>query len=162
MLLSQEVAQAAESSVLCWLATVSPDGQPHVSPKEIFCVLDGQHIVVAHIASPTTASHVQACPQVCVSFVDVFVQKGFKVLGAASYVDRNHPEFLRWADTLLQKAGPRFPVHGVIVVLAQSVSPILAPSYRLYPDTSTEADQVASALRTYRVTRAGLGRKPLD
>ncbi len=161
MCLSPEVTQAAENSVLCWLATVSPEGQPHVSPKEIFCVLDGQHIVVAHIASPTTAGNVQTCPRVCISFVDVFVQKGFKVLGQARYVRHDHPEFPHWAAPLQRKAGPRFPMHGVIVVQAQAVTPILAPSYQLYPDSTTEADQVAAALQTYQVTRAGAGHKPV-
>ena len=35
-LLSDDVLEAASRSVLCWLATVGPDGQPNVSPKEIW------------------------------------------------------------------------------------------------------------------------------
>jgi hypothetical protein len=45
-------------------------------------------------------------------------------------------------------------VHGVIVVQAQAVEPIVAPSYRLYPAETTEASQIASALKTYGVQRA--------
>jgi hypothetical protein len=39
------------------------------------------------------------------------------------------------------------------VVKALAVEPILAPSYRLYPSETTEASQVASALKAYRVQR---------
>jgi hypothetical protein len=41
-----------------------------------------------------------------------------------------------------------------LVIRASVVEPIIAPSYRLYPDETTEAGQVANALRTYRVARA--------
>jgi hypothetical protein len=52
-------------------------------------------------------------------------------------------------------AGPRFPVHSVIVVRATAFEPILAPSYRLYPAETTEQAQVASAMRAYGVRPAG-------
>lgn len=35
---SERLRAAIETSVLCWLATVDADGQPNVSPKEIFCM----------------------------------------------------------------------------------------------------------------------------
>lgn len=35
MTLSSTVIAEAEAAVLCWLATVGPDGAPSVSPKEI-------------------------------------------------------------------------------------------------------------------------------
>ena len=52
---------------------------------------------------------------------------------------------------LLAMTGERIPVHSVLVVAVQSVAPIVAPSYWLYPEETTEASQVASAMRTYGV-----------
>jgi predicted pyridoxine 5'-phosphate oxidase superfamily flavin-nucleotide-binding protein len=42
---SERLRAAIETSVLCRLATVDADGQPNVSPKEIFCTLgrEGSH-----------------------------------------------------------------------------------------------------------------------
>ncbi len=154
-LLADDVVDAARRSVLCWLATVGSDGQPHVSPKEIFAVFDTDHVVVAHIASPTTVRNLQTSPKVCLSFIDVFVQKGFKVLGTASFIPPGDPAFAAWSGPLRPLAGPRFPILGVIVVKATAVSPILAPSYRLHPSETTEAGQIASALRAYGVIRPG-------
>jgi hypothetical protein len=51
-------------------------------------------------------------------------------------------------------AGPRFPIHSVLVIEAVSVEPILAPSYRLYASETTEPSQVESAMRTYGVRPA--------
>jgi uncharacterized protein len=153
-LLGPDVIQAAQRSVLCWLATVDAQGQPNVSPKEIFAVLDSAHLVIAHIASPRSVRNVQRQPRVCVSFVDVFVQKGFKILGTASHVSRQEPDFARWAAPLEAMAGPRFPIHGVLVVRASEVSPILAPSYRLYPGETSEQQQVQASMHTYGVRPA--------
>jgi len=152
--LSPEVLDAANRSVLCWLATVDADGRPNVSPKEIFAAFDAEHLVIANIASPTSVRNVAAGAPVCVSFIDVFVQKGFKVFGAARDVRRLDAAFPRWAAPLEAMAGPRFPIRSVIVVRATAVEPILAPSYRLHPADTTEASQVASAMRAYGVRPA--------
>ena len=93
-------------------------------------------------------------PRVCVSFVDVFVQKGFKVLGTARNVGKQEAEFAKWAAPLLAMAGPRFPIHSVIVIRVTGSELSLAPSYRLYPQETSEPAQVASARRAYGVQPA--------
>ena len=154
-MLTEEISDCAGRATLCWLATVDATGHPNVSPKEVFAVFDTRHLVIAHIASPTSVRNIRSHERVCVSFIDIFVQKGCKVTGQAQYVARAHPDFAHWAQPLLPLAGPRFTLHGVIVVKALAVEPILAPSYRLYPSETTEASQVASALKTYGVQRPG-------
>ncbi|MBW4652054.1 MAG: pyridoxamine 5'-phosphate oxidase family protein [Kaiparowitsia implicata GSE-PSE-MK54-09C] len=150
-MLSPEVLHAAHRSVLCWLATVDETGQPNVSPKEIFAPFDAEHIVIANIASPRSVRNVVLNPQVCVSFIDIFVQKGFKIIGTAQNVRRQDASYSHWAAPLQAMAGPRFPIHSVLVVQAQAVEPIVAPSYRLYSAETTEQSQVESAMRTYGV-----------
>ena len=81
--LTDAVIQAARSSVLCWLATVDAQCQPNVSPKEVWAIADDRHLVVANIASPVSVRNIAQQPQVCLSFVDVLVQKGFKLQGRA-------------------------------------------------------------------------------
>lgn len=156
-LLSTEVANAAANSVLCWLATVDAAGQPNVSPKEIFAIFDDMHLVVANIASPRTVRNIEKSEKVCATFVDVLVQKGFKVYGTAVNLREDESEFSMWAAPLVKMAGPRFPIHSVIVVRATGVEPVVAPSYRLYPESTTEKSQVESALRTYGVAAGRRG-----
>ena len=150
-LLTEPICKTARRSVLCWLATVDAEGQPNVSPKEVWTIADDQHVVVAHIASPISARNIAQHPQVCLSFVDVFVQKGFKLIGTAREVRANDAEFTDWAAPLLAMVGQRFTIQSVLVVHVKSVSAIVAPSYRFYPDDTTEASQVASAMRGYNV-----------
>jgi predicted pyridoxine 5'-phosphate oxidase superfamily flavin-nucleotide-binding protein len=150
-ILTQAVREAARHSVLCWLATVDALGQPNVSPKEVWAIADDRHVVVAHIASPVSARNIAKQPQVCLSFVDVFVQKGFKLLGLAREVRSSDPEFAAWAEPLLAMVGQRFTIRSVLLIQVQSVAAIVAPSYRFYPDDTTEDSQLAAAMRAYGV-----------
>ncbi len=150
-LLNEHIREAARRSVLCWLATVDAEGQPNVSPKEVWAVFDDQHVVVANIASPVSARNIAQQPQVCLSFVDVFVQKGFKLAGEAREVRAADPEFAAWAAPLLAVVGQRFVIHSVLVMRVTAVAPIVAPSYRFYPAETTEASQVEAAMRAYGV-----------
>lgn len=149
--LTETVRDVARRSVLCWLATVDAQGQPNVSPKEVWAIADERHVVVANIASPVTARNIAQQAQVCLSFVDVFVQKGFKLTGLAREVRANSPEFANWASPLLTMVGQRFTIHSVLVIEVQSAAAIVAPSYLFYPEGTTEASQVAAAMRTYGV-----------
>ena len=153
-MLSPQIKEFASRSVLCWLATVDESGQPNVSPKEIFAVFDSAHLVIANIASPASARNIETNSRVCVSFVDVFVQKGFKVTGVARNVKKHESDFFLWCSPLAKMAGPRFPIHSVFVVLATAIEPILAPSYRLHPDETCEESQIALAMQTYGVKSA--------
>ena len=139
--------------MLCWLATVDAQGQPNVSPKEVFAALDEQHLVIAQIASPTSVKNVLQNPKVCVSLIDVFVQKGWKLLGHAQYVHSSEEVFHASSKPLFPKAGDQFKIQGVFVVTVRQAQPIIAPSYRFYPDITTEQTQIDAAMKTYGVVR---------
>jgi uncharacterized protein len=151
MMLNDAMRQLAQSSVLCWLATVDASGQPHVSPKEVFAMLDDQHVVIANIASPHTVRNIASNPRVCLSFVDVFVQKGFKLQGLARTVVSGDADYSIWAVPLERMVEGKFNIQSAIVVQVQSVDPILAPGYRFYPQDTTEQGQVDAAMRRYGV-----------
>lgn len=148
--LTPAVLAAMNNSVLCWLATCGADGWPNVSPKEVFAALDDDHLVIAHIASPNSARHIDANPRVCVSFIDVWTQKGYKLRGEASVVRPDDPCFATVSAPLQALMGGRFALRAVFLVRVTATEPVVAPSYRFYPDT-TEAAQVAAARRAYGV-----------
>lgn len=154
-MLAPEVIDCAKRAVLCWLATVDADGVPNVSPKEVWAPIGDRHIVVANIASPVSVRNIEANAAVCVSFIDVFVQKGFKVKGRATVVRPGDAEYARWVAPLEEVTGGRFPIRSVIVVEVSGVAAIVAPSYWLYPGETTEGSQVEAAMRRYGVRGRG-------
>jgi hypothetical protein len=90
-------------------------------------------------------------PKVCLSFVDVFVQKGFKLQGLARIVATGDAHYSIWAGPLERMVEGKFNILSVIVVQVLTVEPILAPSYRIYPQVTTEQGQVDAAMRRYGV-----------
>lgn len=139
-----------ENSVLCWLATVDPAGTPNVTPKEIFSSYGDDRIVVADIASSNTVANLRAHPTACVSFIDVFRQRGFKIVGTATIIAPDEKDFAVVGAELLRMAGADFPIRHVISIKVERISRIWAPSYRLFPDR-TEEDRMQSAYDTYGV-----------
>ncbi|WCN15063.1 pyridoxamine 5'-phosphate oxidase family protein [Marinomonas mediterranea] len=149
-MLTIEVKQSIDESVLCWLATVDSDGFPNCSPKEIFTYYGDKHLIVANIASPNSVSNIQANANVCVSFVHVFKQKGFKLKGQAIYADPTDEDYKEPLELLQSIAGTAFPIQGVILIEVSSVERVIAPGYYLV-DGATEESQIESAKRTYGV-----------
>ncbi|WP_176079967.1 pyridoxamine 5'-phosphate oxidase family protein [Paraburkholderia tropica] len=149
-MLNDAVLASMKKSVLCWLATADANGAPNVSPKEIFCAHGPNVVLMANLASPGSAENIAHNPNVCVSFVDPFVQKGFKLKGQARLLHESDEAFATLALPLTQLAGPRFPFRSLFAIEIDGVEPIIAPSYRLYPETS-EARQVESAMKSYGV-----------
>ena len=54
MRLTDEMKEMVERLRLCYVATVTPDGKPNLSPKGSLKVWDDETVVFADIASPGT------------------------------------------------------------------------------------------------------------
>lgn len=148
MILNDYIIKSIEKSVLCWLATVSVDGVPNVSPKEIFTNFGEDQIIIANIASPNSVRNIRKHPKVCLSFIDILVQKGYQLKGNARIVDKSDAHYVEMEEVLLKITGGNFPFATITAVKIESAKPILAPRYLLYPET-TEADQIARARKDY-------------
>lgn len=155
-MLTSEVHEYIERSVLCWLATVDRHGCPNVSPKEVFSGYGKDRLLIANIASPNSVRNVLANGGVCVSFVDIFVQKGFKLQGRGRIVKNTEPEYADLVKPLVVITKGVFPIHGIIEIRVEKVVPIRAPSYQLSEGTTEEA-QRQSAMLTYGVCPRVLG-----
>ena len=151
---TDEMIVRMDASVLCWLATADADGTPNVSPKEMFVRSGEDRIIIAQIASPVTVKNILANPNVCVSMVDLFVQKGWKFTGTARFVEMNDPAFAELKRMLESRFGTGYSkfIRSVFEMTVTAAEPIIAPSYRLVPGT-TEEGQIAQALQRYGVHR---------
>jgi len=127
---------------LGFVATITPDGAPAVSPKGTFLVLDDTTLAYGDIRSPGTRANLAANPAVEVNFVDPFKRKAVRASGLAivhgkdtdTYVDM-HP---RWAEvfgTLAERIG------AFVVIKLTAASEIWTP---LYDDGVTEDEMIAT------------------
>lgn len=150
-MLTDDVRELLDTAVLCWLATADKDGNPSVSPKEMFLASSATEVLIADIASPRSSRNIQTRPHVCVSVVDVFDQHGYQIYGTATVLSEGSEGFAEAAAPLQQMAGPDFPLKGVIRVTVTKVARILAPSLWMYPDVPAAACR-EQVLRNYGVT----------
>lgn len=148
MELTPELKEYMDRSVLCWLATVSGENEPNVSPKEIFTYYGTDKIIVANIVSPQTVQNITKNENVCLSFIDILVQKGFKVRGKAKIIKKSCPDFSEMQSILTAITAGQFPFTSITVITVDEVKPILAPRYVFYPET-TEVEQIENAKKAY-------------
>ena len=149
-MLNQEVLESIRESILCWLATVNENGEPNVSPKEMFIANGTEHILIANIASPNSVRNIGVNSSVCLSFINIFKQKGFKVSGSAKLIEPADSDYSSKLSVLRTLGGDRFEIKSIIEIHVKQVFPVLAPSYNLFPET-TESSQVQQAMDTYGV-----------
>ena len=90
-------------------------------------------------------------PRVCISFIDIFRQRGFKVKGEARLILPDDPEFPIKGAELFKKAGNDFKIRSLFFVKIKSVQKILAPSYSIFPDRTVD-QQMLNAYKTYGVS----------
>ena len=148
MNLNQEIKDCIDKSVLCWLATASSKGEPNVSPKECYAHFGADAIIVANIASPRTVRNIEQNENVCVSFLDILVQKGFQIHGKAEIIKNGDIEFEEMFAVLNKMTQGKFPFQTITKISIERTKPIIAPSYILYPET-TESQQIENSKRSY-------------
>jgi len=150
MELTTEIKKYIDHSVLCWLATVSAENIPNVSPKEIFNYYEKDKIIVANIASPQTVRNIKQNENVCISFIDILVQKGFQLKGKAKIIQKNDSEFSEMEKVLTKMTGGKFPFSTITKINIEEAKPIIAPKYMLNPET-TEKEQIENAKKVYGI-----------
>lgn len=149
MILTEKIKNSLDASVLCWLASSSQENIPNVSPKEIFTHFQNEFILVANIASPNTVKNIKRNPNVCISVLDILVQKGFQLKGTAEIIDKEHIDFPKLHEPLYKMAGDKFPIASITKMKVESAKEILAPSYQFFPDSTSEESQIENAKKAY-------------
>ena len=147
-MLTEAIKASIHESVLCWLATYDGDF-PNVSPKEIFTYFNDK-IIIANIASPQSAKNIQKSSAVCVSFINVLTQKGWKVKGTARLCDRSDSRSEAYFAILDNMTKGLYPYQKVFEITPIKCSEIIAPSYNYYPQISME-DRLEQAKKVYRL-----------
>ncbi|XOY57672.1 MAG: pyridoxamine 5'-phosphate oxidase family protein [Rhodobacterales bacterium] len=101
-MLDQPMQDLIATFPLGFVASVTPDGAPAVSPKGTFVLLDPETIAFADIRSPGTRRNLAADPRVEVNFIDPFARKAVRVTGQAVIHPKGSDTFTvllpRWAD----------------------------------------------------------------
>ena len=150
MLITADLKKYMQDSILCWLATSDKNNQPNVSPKELFIQGHGDQIVIAEVLTHISMINIQQNPLVCVSFINIFTQKGYNIKGTAEIIAPDNQRFEELSSPLIHMVNTHFTVLHLITIEVKEVTPIIAPSYYFIEDI-TEQEQIDRALKSYHV-----------
>ena len=125
---------------LGFVATVTSEGRPAVSPKGTFLVLDDHTIAFGHIRSPGTLANLTYRPEAEVNFIDQWTRKGLRVNGGVRVIWPG-AEFdtliSRWRAVWGDLAGR---IEALVLITAEDVKPLTTPPY---DDGATEEAMIA-------------------
>jgi len=105
---------------LAWVATVSHDGTPNVTPKGSLKMLDDQHVVFADLFSLKTRDNLRANPKVAVTVADPAVGKGYQLKGTAEIITSGQL-FDETAKAIKESPKNLPPIHYVVKITVESV-----------------------------------------
>lgn len=132
-ILTDDMKRVVKEQRLGYIATVSLDGTPNLSPKATLRVWDDDHIIFANIASPGTMANLRLNPAIEINMVDVFLRKGYRFKGTASILESG-PQF----DEAMSHYDGRANgvqssvaslIRGFVLVKVTRALPVVSPGY---------------------------------
>ncbi len=135
--LTEDMKRVVSEQKLGFVATVSEDGTPNLSPKGTFLVLDDEHIMFGEIRSPNTVRNLADRPTMEVNFVDPFARKGFRAKGRATYLARGTAEFDELFPRFAQWGELTERIKGIVTLRVEHAVSLTSPAYDM---GTTEAE----------------------
>jgi len=126
--ITDEMARMIAELRLCYVATVTPDGRPNLSPKGSLRVVDGDHLAFADIMSPQTMRNLKENPYVEINIVHPFLRRGYRFMGRCDIVTKGET-FDLVANELWQREGKQYPVNAVVRIDVETALPVRSPAY---------------------------------
>ena len=128
-LLTNEIKNLIEQQKLGYVATVSPDNTPNLSPKGTISVWDDEHLVFADIKSPKTMENLEKNPSLEINVIDPIARKGFRFKGTGTILSsgQEYDKIISYYS----KMGIKSKIGRVVLIKVSSVNNVTSPLYDL-------------------------------
>ena len=127
--ISSEIKSFLNSQKLGYVATVSSDGKPNISPKGTIISWTSDILAFANIRSPDTMSNLKINSAMEINVIDPLSRKGYLFIGTGKII-KNSPLFDEIV-TYYRNSGIQSPINSVVLVTVSSVSEVTSPLYDL-------------------------------
>tara|TARA_Y100000310_G_scaffold71625_1_gene67507 strand:- start:56 stop:496 length:441 start_codon:yes stop_codon:yes gene_type:complete len=128
-MITKEIVKLLSGQKLGFVATVSPDGAPNLSPKGTIISLDKNTLAFANIRSPQTIRNLQSNSSVEINVVDPFTRKGYRFKGTAKIIltGKKFDKVLSHYKSL----GVTSSIKSIVIVKVKKVNEVTSPLYDL-------------------------------
>ena len=114
---------------LGYVATISSDGTPNLSPKGTITILDDSRLVFANIRSPQTIVNLDKNSSIEINVIDPFSRMGYRFKGTAKIIS-DGDDFQKIL-TFFEEKGIKSKISDIVIVNVESFSEVTSPSYDL-------------------------------
>ena len=128
-MISQEVKDFLNSQKLGYVASVSSDGMPNISPKGTIFAWTSKILAFADIRSPDTMKNLQTNPHVEINVIDPLLRKGFLFRGSARVIKEG--SLFTNILNYYRENKIRSPINSIVLVDVTHVSAVTSPLYDL-------------------------------
>ena len=128
-LISSDIRNFVNYQKLGYVATVSADNTPNLSPKGTIIAIDESHLAFADIRSPQTIENLRQNSSIEINVVDPIHRKGFRFKGNGNITDKGK----QFEDILEQykKNGIKSKINAIVIVTVDTLHEVTSPSYDL-------------------------------
>ncbi|WP_048097643.1 pyridoxamine 5'-phosphate oxidase family protein [Candidatus Nitrosopumilus salaria] len=128
-MITQEIKDFLNLHKLAYVATVSSDGKPNLSPKGTLVGWSSNILAFADIRSPDTMNNLQSNSNVEINAIDPFSRRGYLFKGQARILknDSLFEEILNY----YRSQGVKSPINSIVLVDVSDVSEVTSPLYDL-------------------------------
>ena len=127
--ITSEMKKFLDKQKLGFVATVSEDNTPNLSPKGSITSWDDENLVFADIRSPQTIENIKKNPVVEINSIDPLLRKGYRFKGKASILTGGSEYFEMLAH--FKRHGIKSKINSVVLVKIESADSITSPIYDL-------------------------------
>ena len=85
-IITEKIKNFVNFQKLGYVATISADNTPNLSPKGTIIVLDESSLAFADIHSPQTVENLKRNPSIEINIVDPFSRRGYRFKGIAEII----------------------------------------------------------------------------
>ncbi len=128
-ILTQEMKDFVNKQRMGFVATVSPDNSPNLSPKGTTVVYSDEHLIFTGIRSEHTLSNLEKNPLVDINVVNPIKRKGYRFKGTATIISEG-----KQFESILNQyrdLGVKSEVKAIALVKVISAELITSPLYDL-------------------------------
>jgi len=137
-MITQEIKDFLDLQKLGYVATVSSDGTPNLSPKGTIIGWSSETLAFADIRSPDTMNNLKNNPNVEINVIDPLLRKGYLFQGQARIVDDS--SLFDEIQSHYRSRGIKSPINSIVLVDVSNVSEVTSPLY----DMGISEDEIKS------------------
>jgi hypothetical protein len=126
-MITQEIKDFLNLQKLGYVATVTSDGKPNISPKGTIIGWTSEILAFADIRSPDTMKNLKDNPRLEINVIDPLLRKGYLFEGTARIIEDGtiYEEILNYYRT----NGIKSPINSIVLVDVSNVSEVTSPLY---------------------------------